>query len=214
MLVTAQVAIVNDGSLPCSKTYHGFLDTWVPFLSWVLGDPQRSGLFYTTRWPGHLNITPPAHRVTELPSVHRPGEAQAWSSRNARLLQEARSAVGAISEPPGVPAGVGAPWLAERVAVGDMGICTSPPGSGGARHGWNTTWILCGCGGLFSVSELAPYLKHCTGISVLPPPNHRRLPAAYRHSTKLKTGPKRRASTSGWGQREDVPGAPSPAGQF
>lgn len=65
-----------------------------------------------------------------------------------------------------------------------------------------------------SVSEPAPYPKHCTGISVLTSPNHRRLPAAYRHSTKLKTGPKRRASTSGWGQREDVPGAPSPAGQF
>lgn len=74
VLVTAEVAIANDGSLLCSKTCHGSLHTWVPFLSWVFGDPQRSGLFYTTRWAGHLNnITPPDLKVTELLSC-----AQAW----------------------------------------------------------------------------------------------------------------------------------------
>lgn len=67
-----------------------------------------------------------------------------------------------------MPAGVGAPWLAERVEVGDMGICTSPPGSGGARHGWNTTWILCGCGGLCLGAGTLPEALHwhlCSDVS-------------------------------------------------
>lgn len=43
---------------------------------------------------------------------------------------------GAISKLPGMPAGIGAPWLAEWVKVGDMGICTSPLGSvGGGQPG-------------------------------------------------------------------------------
>lgn len=36
-----------------------------------------------------------------------------------------------------MPAGIGAPWLAEWVEVGDMGICTSPPG----RRGGSQTWL-------------------------------------------------------------------------
>ena len=103
------------------------LGVWRPTEIWPF-------LYHQVGWPSqqHHTTRPQGDRAPVLctglgrPSLCPQGKHVCFR----RLGQQ----WGSISELSGMPAGIGAPWLAEWVEVGD--ICTSPPGRGAGSQAW------------------------------------------------------------------------------